>query len=385
MIKHPVWSELVDYLNQQYQIVGNIDLLNSATDPHDLYQAVGALARSKFEDCERIMVTHYDTDFYIKNYGIGVQNFLTCLHHFDISPSKVIFLTNHPGIKDEIDQFYQEKMQLDDFLNDRMTVIVNNYSYLQTTPTPVERSIDIHRIKYHYMCLCGAQRAHRALFLCLLKDLDILSKGLVSWHFNSSIPTVPTETVDKTVKQLNVPLITVVPKTRINEWSLKSALHKKCWETHHAYFEKDFKDPKIEGVPNHANNRFDIASILECFLYISVETTFDYPHAYLTEKTFRCIMHKRPFIIVGAPNSLRRLQDLGFKTFDHWWNESYDKETDPTNRMDCILNIVQSIASQHVDQLQSMCYNMIDVLEYNYRHYVENYCNIRLENLINQV
>ena len=46
---------------------------------------------------------------------------------------------------------------------------------------------------------------------------------------------------------------------------------------------------------------------------------------FFTEKTFRCIMNMRPFILFGNQHSLLKLKEWGFRTFDGvLWNEEYD-------------------------------------------------------------
>jgi hypothetical protein len=58
------------------------------------------------------------------------------------------------------------------------------------------------------------------------------------------------------------------------------------------------------------------------------ETYFYSPEIHLTEKTFKPIVFKQPFIMIGAKGSLQHLKDLGFKTFNDFWDESYDMQDD---------------------------------------------------------
>jgi len=68
---------------------------------------------------------------------------------------------------------------------------------------------------------------------------------------------------------------------------------------------------------------------------IVLETHFDADGsggAYLTEKTFRAIKHGHPFVIVGCVGSLATLRKLGYRTFDHAIDNSYDNVVDNTQR-----------------------------------------------------
>ena len=73
-----------------------------------------------------------------------------------------------------------------------------------------------------------------------------------------------------------------------------------------------------------------------------VETHFDNDTIFLTEKTFKPILNLQPFVIVGNPGSLQLLKSLGYKTFDHVLDNSYDTIDNNTQRWRCLS---QSIAA----------------------------------------
>lgn len=63
---------------------------------------------------------------------------------------------------------------------------------------------------------------------------------------------------------------------------------------------------------------------------------------FFTEKTWRCMINKRPFILVGNKGSLAHLRSLGFKTFPHIFDESYDHMHDQ-DRLQHILSQINNI------------------------------------------
>jgi hypothetical protein len=68
---------------------------------------------------------------------------------------------------------------------------------------------------------------------------------------------------------------------------------------------------------------------------IVLETLYDADSSggtFLTEKTFKPIKHGQPFIIVGPAGSLAQLRELGYRTFDHAIDNSYDSEPNNTKR-----------------------------------------------------
>ena len=68
---------------------------------------------------------------------------------------------------------------------------------------------------------------------------------------------------------------------------------------------------------------------------IVIESQFDYDQSggvLLSEKTFKPIKHGQMFFVAGAAGSLQVLRDLGYRVFDSVLDNSYDLETDHTQR-----------------------------------------------------
>jgi hypothetical protein len=102
------------------------------------------------------------------------------------------------------------------------------------------------------------------------------------------------------------------------------------------------------------------------FLYVVTESRYCQPIANISEKLLRSYLAKRPFVIVGAPYSLEYLNKLGFKSFNKWWDESYDTEENHSKRLKMIFDIIDYIDSLSYDDLWSLLNEMKDVLDHNY-------------------
>jgi hypothetical protein len=100
--------------------------------------------------------------------------------------------------------------------------------------------------------------------------------------------------------------------------------------------------------------------------HIVGETVYYDEKLHLTEKIFKPIVAKRPFILVGAPGNLAYLKSYGFQTFDRWIDESYDSESDHVRRMDMIVAEVKKLCHLSPAKLDAMYTEMTDVLEYNF-------------------
>jgi len=102
------------------------------------------------------------------------------------------------------------------------------------------------------------------------------------------------------------------------------------------------------------------------FCHIINETTFFKPFATFSEKVVNTMYCLRPFIMVSTPKSLEYLKKLGFKTFDQWWDESYDQEQDHEKRLIKILELIDYIDSFSVNDLQMIYKEMNNVLQHNF-------------------
>jgi len=121
------------------------------------------------------------------------------------------------------------------------------------------------------------------------------------------------------------------------------------------------KLPTTDFFPNSINS-----NIYEgVFCSIVSESGFFDETAYVTEKTMWSIFNLMPFVIVGPPGALAALKDLGFKTFDKWWDEGYDNEKDHAERIIKIFKLIDYIASLPKDVQASVTKEMNETLLYN--------------------
>ena len=95
------------------------------------------------------------------------------------------------------------------------------------------------------------------------------------------------------------------------------------------------------------------------------ETYFFNNIIHITEKTYKPIAFLQPFILLGAAGSLQHIKDMGFKTFDEFWDESYDTEIDDPIRFTKIVNIVEEISNWPEQKKIDFSYKIKGILEYN--------------------
>ena len=103
--------------------------------------------------------------------------------------------------------------------------------------------------------------------------------------------------------------------------------------------------------------------------FVEVVHETDINAFFITEKTIRPILFKRPFITMGCKNFMSNLQKLGFKTFDEWFDERYD-QADGFKRYDLILRRLKAIGDKSHEELSRINVQMQETCEHNFQHLI---------------
>lgn len=196
--------------------------------------------------------------------------------------------------------------------------------------------------------LISKDRSYRLNLVAQLKERDLIDHGIVSCGLHDSIGSWRDEILSETSKL--------------------STSAKKLIYTHF----RNLEEPLVVDRPDpcgtmSANLNFDLQK--EAFAHIVSETIFYEEKLHLTEKIFKPIIAHRPFMLLAAPGNLEYLKSYGFKTFDQWWDESYDTETDPDLRIKKVVDNINMLCQLSDSDLKQMYNEMLPVLEHNFNHF----------------
>lgn len=87
---------------------------------------------------------------------------------------------------------------------------------------------------------------------------------------------------------------------------------------------------------------------------------------FISEKTFRAVLYKHPFIVVSRPGTLAALRDAGYKTFSPLIDETYDIIKDDDARLAAIVKEVLKL-SEFTDADWELWQSKVkDIVDYNY-------------------
>ena len=101
------------------------------------------------------------------------------------------------------------------------------------------------------------------------------------------------------------------------------------------------------------------------FINIVGETLYSTNTLFLSEKTWKPMLVGSPFVIVGSPGVLKYLKSEGFRTFDKWFDESYDNEPNHAKRFNKVVNIIKYFSNKPIKELVEIRKEMYEVCAHN--------------------
>ena len=243
---------------------------------------------------------------------------------YNIPPQALIYTTGNMLCAEQYKSWADEKN-----ITDRMTAIPYSHFEPDVNGMAKDLKLDISfkkQIKYKtsnvdkiktYNCLQKRLRAHRIWFYIYLYKANLLDDGLVSMNkYDSSAgyfegQFLPSELVDAANDKL--PLL-VYGKNN-NEYD-----------------------------DNYYIRRIVDQVYLDTWVSVISDASFGDQDGtlFLSEKVYKPIACFHPFIIMGNKGSLKKLREMGYRTFDGFIDESYD-ELPTFERFDAIIEAIKKI------------------------------------------
>lgn len=262
---------------------------------------------------------------------------------FDILPSQIVYVTGNT-IADEQYQLWADnnKQQC------RITVIP--YSHFEDDLKQRAKQDDIADIDQNlvykksklaqiktYNCLQKRLRAHRIWLYYFLYHADLIKDGMVSMNsFTPDSTWMQGQRIEGTLleqAQSILPLVLYETSNNVHD-------------------------------DNYYINRILPEIFLDTWVSVISEASFaDCDNTvFLSEKIFKPIACNHPFIIAGNRGSLKKLRELGYKTFDGFIDESYD-DLPTFERLSALMNTIKQIVE--IKDKAAWYESMRPILEHN--------------------
>lgn len=138
---------------------------------------------------------------------------------------------------------------------------------------------------------------------------------------------------------------------------------------------------------NNVRNKWSNATynaIMSSNIHVIIETHYDqkefqtekhydrlFAPSSITEKAYKPIACKKPFIAFSTPYWLEDLKNLGFKTFHPYINEDYDRIENNLERLNMIVNEIERISNLDDKQFYKLIKRCNSIVEHNYNLLLE--------------
>ena len=145
-----------------------------------------------------------------------------------------------------------------------------------------------------------------------------------------------------------------------NLFPLRLSLHNNLLEPHGLKNDLHLFDDSYFGVITESKFFTDSGNIDEMKSQLSMDCYF------FTEKTYKFIATRMPFIFVGFKNSLSILRKMGYKTFHPYINESYDSIENDEERLVAIMDEIEHLCNLPHDEWVELEKNLLPITNHNY-------------------
>jgi len=118
-------------------------------------------------------------------------------------------------------------------------------------------------------------------------------------------------------------------------------------------------------------NDITLNDYVDTFMSIITESLTFKGTLFLSEKIFKPLAVGHPFMVIGNKGTLSKLKEMGFMTFNRWFDESYDMEDEMEIRCEMVVNEIEKYKNKSIDELKKIREEMHDVCLHNHYHFLK--------------
>ena len=302
----------------------------------------------------------------LENFHEGFSNITEQLYHsvidrYSVPPRKLILFTGALDFEENLIE-YAEKHKVKPFRLESMLEfeLSTQSRFEHDIREKYPRTLTKDRYEKKYLNFNRRWRQHRPLLVALLKSADLLKDGYVSLAPSDDNRGWDTE------------MDHIIELCRDHDGIRRTLMaHRKSIENMGPLY-LDKPDLTINQAPAEITD--DIRAMYENTYFSVVSETIYFTKmldwedsCFLSEKVFKAILFKHPFILVATPNTLKYLKAIGYKTFSPVIDESYDSIEDNGQRMVAIVKEINRLCKLKGAALESYQQYCRKIVEHNFK------------------
>ena len=333
-------------INFDHYFLGNTGILEFSHMPGHLIKLVR-------ENNGYILINHAVEAFMAPGYLSALHSYFSNTHGIPLH--KIIYVTGCINSKELYEQ-YCANNDIPDGKEHRLTIISypSSQSIFKPNLEESEAVYDTETVPEKLFLMWNRRyRNHRIFLSLMLESLNLIDRTYIS--FSASDIERQTTTFEQ-----------AVPYHILQNWGISNDVSQ---ETINSFASR---------LPLTIDNETNINQMCEdrgnvsrpyyqnSLVSLITETNFDDAEVTLTEKSYKPIKEKHPFIIAGVNGAIKGLHRAGFKTFGEFWDEGYDDIACPATRIRAIKQIIEEISTWDNDKILDFKRKVKPVLEHNY-------------------
>lgn len=286
---------------------------------------------------------------------------------FDIPLDKIVFVISDFTIKENYEKYCESRKydgrikvfptmwslsaKSDEYIKLLRDEKTSFNDYHNVCSVVKKENVDLETIRdKHFLMFNRRLRPHRYYSILLFNQMNILDKFDISFDFD----TCKTYNFDKENY-----------KYHGTDIEFRDKLLKENKKVESGDLTKRIID--YDDLPNVWGFNFEQKeSYLNSYIHIISETNFYEKGLYLSEKTWKPMGQLQPFIMMGPANSLELIRSYGFKTFDGFIDESYDKIEDNEERFKFLIKEIERLSKISKEELKNWYKSIFnDILVHN--------------------
>ena len=274
--------------------------------------------------------------------------------------NKAILLLGHANVKEEYNKWCENKGILP---IDKATIFSYQWGEINASKE-IQNYIATENLNFYkrsktFLCYNRKTKPHRSDLLALFYKFDVLADS----YFSMPEHCVDSGVLWKTLYRLGVPELDAIDAKR--RQIILNLVDVNKTDDLQALFPLNIDGitnvPNMEKIINQSYSVYD-----STLISVVTESNFVNKQIYHSEKTWKPIANKHPFIIVGPTGSLENLKSLGYKTFSDFWDEAYDLETKDTIRLMRIASLCKNISNWSTSKKKDFFYESMCITKHNY-------------------
>ena len=303
--------------------------------------------------------------------GVFEYHFLNILHQhlkeLEIPSDKVYFIFGGFNTKDWYKRFC-ERYKIENKINivELSWVRLHKFEeffHMANDPnknTQMHNEYKVEKKKYDFLSYNRRLRLHRELFLAYLKRYNLLENNLVSYDYTFDENTHLPNDFER-FKHYDIwPYARFLKGEFDYLWNQEPKRTVDVPDVNNIWggtLESEYREP-------YENSMFSVVT------ETANMTSLERGEYYLSEKIFKPIGQKHPFLVIGSHLSLQELRNWGLKTFEPYVNESYDNEPNHFRRLEMVLQETKRICNLSDDEKIKWMMNVQPIVKYNWNHLI---------------